>query len=506
MKRVSTLFQNSQVRFIFCLFVLFVSLSSTANAQQLVLPGDYADPSVVKIGDTYWASATTSNWLPAYPLLKSKDLVNWENKGFVFEKNPDWVDFYFWAPEISYENGKVYIYYSAHKKDGNLCVGIASADKPEGPYKDHGALICQPVGSIDAFPMRDENGKPHLIWKEDGNSVKKPTPIWISELNEERTALIGEKKELFRNDQPWEANLVEGVSMMKHGEYFYAFYAAAGCCGPGCSYISGVARSKSLHGPWEKYNRNPLLVSDEQWKCPGHGTPIEKDGKYYFLYHAYDAKSHQYVGRQGLLIEFKFTPDGWIEFIHEKKPAAKVDYVSRDHFRGRKIDRNWQWSVFQNLQYEQRHGRLNLAALPAPGRFIGQKILSHNFMAEVEVNLNRSSAEAGIAAIGDEKNLISATAKGDLLTVTALKKGIPTVIIEHNFDHRGKVFLRMEVFNGSEICFSYSVDKKMYTRLTEKNLDSSYLPPWDRAVRAGLISRGSTQENAVFDHFLLKNQ
>ena len=110
--------------------------------------------SVVKISDTYWASATTSNWAPAYPILQSKDLINWKTTSHVFTKLPPWADYYFWAPEISYENGKVYVYYAAHKKGGNLCLGIASADQPEGPYKDHGPLMCEAAGSIDAFPMR----------------------------------------------------------------------------------------------------------------------------------------------------------------------------------------------------------------------------------------------------------------------------------------------------------------------------------------------------------------
>src|SRR5687768_14497803 len=101
-------------------YIVFVSgILSALNAfnQQLVMPGDYPDSSVVKIGDTYWASATTSNWFPAYPLLKSKDLVSWQQQGYVFDKMPEWTDYYFWAPEISYENGKVYVYYSAHKKN-----------------------------------------------------------------------------------------------------------------------------------------------------------------------------------------------------------------------------------------------------------------------------------------------------------------------------------------------------------------------------------------------------
>ena len=87
-----------------------------AGAQKLVMRGDYPDPSVVKIGDTYWASATTSNWGPALPILKSKDLVNWTTVTHVFPKLPEWADYYFWAPEITYENGKVYLYYAAHKK------------------------------------------------------------------------------------------------------------------------------------------------------------------------------------------------------------------------------------------------------------------------------------------------------------------------------------------------------------------------------------------------------
>src|SRR5215204_2641371 len=180
-----------------CYCLLICSLAFIQlKAQQLVLPGDHPDPSVVKIGDTYWASATTSNWMPAYPIYKSKDLLNWKPSGSIFSTLPAWADYYFWAPELTYEKGKVYVYYAAHKKGGNLCVGIASADKPEGPYKDHGPLICQEVGSIDAFPMRDENGKLFLIWKEDGNSVGRKTPIWMCEMREDRSGLIGEKQEL----------------------------------------------------------------------------------------------------------------------------------------------------------------------------------------------------------------------------------------------------------------------------------------------------------------------
>src|SRR5437763_1441897 len=97
------------------IIAILLCTSLVPSAQQLVLRGDYPDPSVIKIGDSYWASATTSNWAPAYPILKSKDLVHWTTVSHVFMQLPEWADYYFWAPELSYEKGKVYVYYAAHK-------------------------------------------------------------------------------------------------------------------------------------------------------------------------------------------------------------------------------------------------------------------------------------------------------------------------------------------------------------------------------------------------------
>lgn len=488
-----------------CFF--FLLLSSSGYSQQLVMRGDHADPSVIKVGDTYWASATTSNWFPAYPLLKSKDLVNWKQEGFVFNKMPEWADYYFWAPEISYENGKVYIYYSAHKKGGNLCVGIASADKPEGLYTDHGPIICQPVGSIDAFPMRDEAGKLYMIWKEDGNSVGQPTPIWAQELNEERTALLGEKKELFRNDKGWEANLVEGVSMIKNGGYYYAFYAAAGCCGRECTYQTGVARSKTLLGPWEKYDKNPILTHDDAWKCPGHGTPIEKDGKHYFLYHAYDKETDVYTGREGMLIEYRFTPDGWIEFVKEDMSKdVPLTHIS-DKFRGRQLDQQWQWSVFQPVDYTQSWGELKLQALPSSsGAYVGTKTTSGNYTVTVKIRPKKSSAAVGIGAIGDDDNVIAAYLQNGILNLVQLQKGKETLITQKEMDNAKSLYVKMQVANGKDITFLYSIDGNNFQTLNATPVDGSYLPPWDRSIRVGLLSKGSEGQKATFDRFELQNQ
>ena len=485
-------------------FAVFILFTNTSLSQRLVLPGDHPDPSVVKIGDTYWASATTSNWVPAYPLLKSKDLVKWTPAGNIFMKMPEWADYYFWAPEITYENGKVYVYYAAHKKNGNLCLAVATADKPEGPYRDLGPVMCEEVGSIDAFPFRDKDGKLYLIWKEDGNSVKKPTPIWAMEMKEDRSGLIGEKKELFRNDQPWEGNLVEGVSMMKHGEYIYAFYAGAGCCGAGCTYTSGVARAKNLLGPWEKYNKNPVIINDESWICPGHGTPVEKEGRYYFLYHAYAREGGVYTGRQGLLQEFKFTPDGWIEFIKEKAPVANFQPRITDNFRGKNLSVNWQWSAFQQPSYRLERKGLVLEALPvASGVYLGQKTMGLDYTAEVTVRTDRSDATAGLALIGDDNNTVSVSASEDSIKVMQLRDGKLTTLASLNLEAGKKLYLRMQVKNGKDISFFYSLMSKEFRPLNSTPVNGSFLPPWDRALRVGLISKGTKEQKAVFKDFKL---
>ena len=236
--------------------VLAVGLAGGALADSVavynnpVLAGDYPDPSVIRVGKDYWATATSSEWGPQFPLLHSRDLVNWQIVGAVFPKRPAWAIANFWAPEISEYHGRYFIYYVGRKKDGPLSVAVATADMPEGPYIDHGPLVSQEDGSIDPMAVTDEQGDRYLIWKEDGNSRKLPTILWAEQLSDDGTKLVGEMKELMRNDTPWEGAVVEGPFVLRRGEWFYLFYSGSGCCGRGCAYALGVARSHALHGPW----------------------------------------------------------------------------------------------------------------------------------------------------------------------------------------------------------------------------------------------------------------
>src|SRR4051812_23118907 len=97
--------------------LLMFYFAAPANAQRVasytnpVQAGDYPDPSVIRVGKDYYATATSSEWGPEFPILHSRDLVNWKTVGSVFPKRPDWSVGNYWAPEIWQDSGKFYVFY-----------------------------------------------------------------------------------------------------------------------------------------------------------------------------------------------------------------------------------------------------------------------------------------------------------------------------------------------------------------------------------------------------------
>ena len=481
-----------------------------------VLAGDYPDPSVTKIGNTYWATATSSNWGPTFPLLKSTNLTDWTLVSHVFPgERPAWADYYFWAPEISQDGGKTYIYYTAHRRGGNLSVGVASADRPEGPYRDHGPLVGQPDGSIDGFPIRDEHGQPYLIWKEDGNSVQKPTPIWAQRLNAERTALIGDKTELFRNTAAWEGRLVEGPSVVRHGGYFYMFYAANGCCGHRCTYATGVARAKTLLGPWEKYAQNPVLTGNATWTCPGHGTAVERGGRWFLLHHAYQTGSFENVGRQGVLSEFVWAKTGWPQFLNNHSTptaAAPVPAVVNDEFLGAALAPVWEWPVEDQPQFALREGQLQLSARPDKGgAALGRPTLAATYTATATLLSPAAlpaGTSAGLAVLGDPNNSLSLTAGDGKLRLWERHDGKDRVLAEIAQPATAALELRVLALIGSRYRFAWSSDGRLWTdmQLVGETANGQFLPPWDRGVRVGVVAQGPATATATFERFEVQNR
>jgi beta-xylosidase len=169
--------------------VVTIRAQPPARYDNPVIPGDHPDPSVIRVGEDYWATTTSGTWEPEFSIFHSRDLLHWTIAGSVFKKRPAWAERDFWAPEMSTHRGRFFIYYTARKKRGPLCVAVATASAAAGPYVDHGHLVCQKVGSIDAMAVTDAQGARYLVWKEDGNSRDQPTPLWAQRLSADGKAV-----------------------------------------------------------------------------------------------------------------------------------------------------------------------------------------------------------------------------------------------------------------------------------------------------------------------------
>jgi xylan 1,4-beta-xylosidase len=482
-----------------------------------VMAGDYPDPSVIRVGKDYYATATSSEWAPEFPILHSRDLVNWEIVGTVFPTRPAWSVGNYWAPEIWQDSGKFYIFYVARKQGGSLCIAVATASKPTGPYTDHGALACQEVGSIDAFPIRDENGKLYVVWKEDGNSVGKPTPLWAQALDEKTFKLTGERREILRNDpDTWEANLVEGPYIMRRNGWFYLFYAGNACCGRGCNYAMGIARSKTLLGKWEKNPANPILKGNDDWKCPGHGTIVaDERGRTFLMYHAYDPRDTVYVGRQALLDEVTWSGDNWAVINGGNGPSKQAsaplgigernaEYKFFDDFTSRNLRFGWQWQQSIVPDYRLNNGWLVLSPKPEQARneigaMMGWSTTVGDYQATTQLDAAKLAKDtiAGISAYGDNENALGMGVQNGKLIIWKREKNNHEVVSTTDAPKSAPLYLRMTARMGHVFTFAVSRNGRNWQDIDAK-LYGEYLPPWDRGVRVALTTGGAANATARF--------
>lgn len=287
-----------------------VVLNAPAAWTNPVIGQDFPDPSVVRDGDRYWATSTSSASAPGFPLMTSTDLVHWTPAGTIFQQLPRWAADSFWAPEIFIDAGGVRVYYSARKRGGRLCVAVATAPAVSGPYTDRGPLVCQPAGSIDPTRTRDRYGRLFLVWKEDGNAIGRRSVIWRQRLTPDGLRLVGRPIAMLRSQARWEGRVVEAPEIVVHGGWTYLFYSGNNYGMPTCRYALGVARAKTLQGPFRRDPRNPILGSDNDWRCPGHASFTTDDANVTLaMYHAYPAANP--TARDGLLSPVRWGADGW---------------------------------------------------------------------------------------------------------------------------------------------------------------------------------------------------
>lgn len=327
----------------------------------------------MRIGSEYWATATNRGSLqPVFQLMRSSDLVNWHLAGAVFTNPPRWATESWWAPHLVFRGASVLLYYSAKRrgKEGR-CIGVASAPRPRGPWRDQGPVVCRPGKPLDPTTVQDERGRSYLVYKADFALRARPLSV-------DGTAVVGGERILLQADQPWENGLVEAPQIVRRGRTYTLLYSGAACCGKTCTYALGAAQSRSPLGPYRKLDTNPILQSSRMWRCPGHAGAVTDDrGATWLLYHAYPSRGIGYVARQTLLDRLRWR-SGVPVVGRDRDPspvgaapagAQRRVRVQRDDFLGGRLSAMWQWEEDRRPGTKVAGGTLGLVPRrSAPGR------------------------------------------------------------------------------------------------------------------------------------------
>jgi beta-xylosidase len=478
------------------LFSIICLLKCTLlNAQTIA--GDLADPSIIRVDSVYYATGTSSEWAPYFPIYKSSDLKNWHQTGYVFDKAPEWTTGSFWAPEYYKIGDTYYIYYTARRKSDNRSyIGVATSPYPDRGFTDHGIIIEHGKEAIDAFIFND-GGQLYITFKAYGLDDR-PIELLGARLSADGLKTEGEFFTLLKDTS--RAGM-EGQSILKINNYYYLFYSGGNCCGQGCSYFVSVARSANFKGPYQSFAGNPILSENDVWKCMGHGTFVTaEDGIMYYLHHAYNKKSNVFTGREALMSQMIYQEyTGWPVFkLLPNNTAAQTAENS--------LDRYWQWDFrHASPSYKLQKGHLRLSGKQTKDNLSGIALTvrptSDNFDITTAV-VNHNKALKGLTIYGDANAAIGIGVEGDSVKVWKVEKN-ERVIINAAKVPRSPIQLKISMSPGKTCDFFYQTNE--WIKLAS-NISIAFLPQWDRSPRLGLHYRGNEKDNAEFSFFRLDNK
>jgi len=459
---------------------------------RVILPGDYPDPSILRDGDDYYLTHSPFFYTPGFLIWHSKDLVNWRP---VARAMTDVVGSAM-APDLVKVGGKFYLYFPAAGKNWVLV-----ADDIRGPWSKPVRLE---VGRIDPGHAVGEDGKRYLFVSAGGRVP----------LSDDGRSVAGKLKDVYAGweypaDWKTEGMYLESPKIFRRGDYFYMISAEGGTAGPATSHMAVVARSKSIHGPWENSPHNPLVHTydaSERWWSKGHGTIVDDvNGNWWLVYHAYE-KGRYPLGRQTLLDPVAWTDDGWPTLALTPHPLPPGDDRIRngmtlsDDFSDSALGLQWTaWRDYAGVSL--RDGALALAAKgsgPGDGRLLLATATDDAYEIVADVSIP-PSAGGGLVLFYNERAFAGLVADREGITlhhdaIRSTRRPWPV---------GDRIFLK--IVNDRDRCaFSISPDGGLWTELLadvdvsgmHHNKFKGFL-----ALRPGLLAAGSGEIRAHRFHY-----
>lgn len=394
---------------------------------------DVPDPDVIRVGDDYYMVSTTMHLMPGCPVMHSKDLVNWETIGYVFDRLSDNSRYDLedgtvygkgqWATSIRYRDGVFYVLFSPN--DEPYRSYIYKATDPAGPWE----LITRTNHFHDASLLLDDDGKAYVIYN--GGEIK------LRELNDDLNGVKegGIDKVIIVPDST-ETGLHEGSRAFKHDGKYYVYVISWPAGKPRRQLCY---RSDNIEGPYEK-----MVVLESQFggfPYVGQGCAVDgADGNWWGVIF----QDRGGVGRI-LTLNPCTWKDGWpmLGDAEGRVPETIVLPISTeiegkvaesDEFDGRKSI-FWQWNhnpVDSAWSLTDREGWLRLTTprvvpdiYQAPNT-ISQRMEGPGGYAVVKMDVSgmKKGDRAGFAAFNGDSGIIQVKDEGDGKYITVTEESV----------------------------------------------------------------------------------
>ena len=458
-----------------------------------MLWADVPDPDIIRVGDTFYLVSTTMHLMPGAPIMKSKDLKNWETVGYIFDKLTDSPKYDLsptegtvygrgqWATSLKYHKGKFYALLAPNEAGSMGDTYIFTADKAEGPWK----IVSRMRHFHDCSLFFDDDDRVYVVY---GTGE-------MMELKKDLSDVIeGTHRHIFQREAD-ETGLLEGSRMIKHNGKYYLLMISH-VYAPGRHRREVCYRADNIQGPYEK--RTILQSEFGGFSYEAQGTIVDtEDGDWYGIIF----QDRAGVGRVLTVMPCRWI-DGWPMLGDEEgKVPARVrplksgepvkSIVCADDFSSEKLGLHWQWNhnpVDKAWSLTERPGYLRLkTARVVPNLYLAPNTLTQRmegpkWTGSIALDLSKMKDGdiAGLAAFNDNSAVMAIKKVGKKLTLELSEQkvklsqrekkveNVDVKVVESVDLKQQKIWLRIDanfVPRTDIATFSYSLDGKEWTKI-----------------------------------------
>ena len=460
-----------------------------------MLWADVPDPDVIRVGDTFYLVSTTMHLMPGAPIMKSKDLKNWETVGYIFDKLTDSPKYDLsptegtvygrgqWATSLKYHKGKFYALLAPNEAGSMGDTYIFTADKAEGPWKQ----VSRMRHFHDCSLFFDDDDRVYVIY---GTGE-------MMELKKDLSDVIeGTHRHIFQREAD-ETGLLEGSRMIKHNGKYYLLMISH-VYAPGRHRREVCYRADNIQGPYEK--RTILQSEFGGFSYEAQGTIVDtQDGDWYGIIF----QDRAGVGRVLTVMPCRWI-DGWpmlgdeegkvparVRPLKSGEPAKSI--VCADDFSSEKLGLHWQWNhnpVDKAWSLTERPGYLRLkTARVVPNLYLAPNTLTQRMegpkctgSVALDLSKMKDGDIAGLAAFNDHSAVMAIKKVGKKLTLELSDQQVRLTQREKKVEkveakvlesvdlnkNQQKIWLRIDAnfIPRTDIAtFSYSLDGKEWTKI-----------------------------------------